>query len=89
MAVTTDAHAAEPQPAAVHLGESWTTKRARLNALQRHRSPGDPEVEAARRELREARATEYIKRLVDDAPPLTPEQRDRLALLLRGGSTPA
>ncbi len=28
----------------------------------------------------------YIKRLVDDAPPLTPEQRARLAILLRTDS---
>lgn len=28
---------------------------------------------------------DYVHELVDQAPPLTPEQRDRLALLLRGG----
>lgn len=28
---------------------------------------------------------EHIARLVDAAPPLTPEQRDRLAVLLNGG----
>ncbi|HEU0102277.1 MAG TPA: hypothetical protein VFR07_08145 [Mycobacteriales bacterium] len=27
---------------------------------------------------------EYVERLVDAAPPLTAEQRDRLAVLLRG-----
>lgn len=27
---------------------------------------------------------DYIRRTVDAAPPLTPEQRDRLAILLRG-----
>ena len=26
---------------------------------------------------------DYIKKIVDSAPPLTPEQRDRLAVLLR------
>ena len=43
-------------------------------------------------ELRELRAefaalklAEYIARVVAEAPPLTNEQRDRLALLLRGG----
>lgn len=30
------------------------------------------------------RAEDYIRQLVDSAPPLTDEQRDRLALLLRG-----
>ena len=29
---------------------------------------------------------DYIKRVVDEAPPLTPAQRDRLAVLLRGGA---
>ncbi len=29
------------------------------------------------------RAEDYIRRLVDTAPPLTDEQRDRLAILLR------
>jgi hypothetical protein len=28
----------------------------------------------------------YVQRVVDRAPELTPEQRDRLALLLRGGA---
>jgi hypothetical protein len=28
--------------------------------------------------------TEMIARLVDQAPPLTPEQRERLALIIRG-----
>jgi hypothetical protein len=29
----------------------------------------------------------YIDKLVDEAPPLTPQQRDRLATLLRPGPT--
>lgn len=31
----------------------------------------------------------YIKRMLDDAPPLTAAQRDRLALLLRRNPRPA
>lgn len=31
------------------------------------------------------RLAEHIRRIVDEAPPLSPEQRDRLATLLRGG----
>lgn len=31
---------------------------------------------------------DYIKKLVDSAPPLTLEQRDRLAVLLRPDSQP-
>lgn len=48
----------------------------------------DPAVRQKRAKLaRAAQSTTdyYIKKLVDAAPPLTPEQRDRLALLLRGG----
>ena len=48
---------------------------------------GRPAVEM--RELRAAFAAEklaeYIQRVVDEAPPLSLAQRDRLALLLRGG----
>ena len=36
-------------------------------------------------EIRTARLADHIRSTVDDAPPLTVEQRDRLALLLRGG----
>jgi hypothetical protein len=69
---------------------SWTHERGRLNALQRHRPADDPEIEIARRDLRAARLEHYIRKAVDAAPPLTPAQRDRLALLLRQpGSTPA
>jgi hypothetical protein len=40
-----------------------------------------------RREYLELKLTDYITRTVDSAPPLTAEQRDRLASLLR--PTPA
>lgn len=47
---------------------------------------GDHErAEELRRELNEAVAEAYIQRLIDSAPPLTQEQRDRLARLLRTG----
>jgi hypothetical protein len=57
--------------------------RNRLNALSRYRAPDDPDVAAARRDLRAARAEEYIRKIVDAAPPLTAEQRARLAAILR------
>lgn len=38
-----------------------------------------------RREPRRAATATHIKRVVDEWPALTAEQRDRLALLLRGG----
>jgi plasmid maintenance system antidote protein VapI len=41
----------------------------------------------ARRAARMRAAEERIRKIVDGAPPLTAEQRDRLALLLRGGAS--
>lgn len=65
---------------------SWTAERARVASLTRSRNPDDPELVDARRNLRAERLAEHIRRTVEVAPPLTPEQRDRLALLLRGGA---
>ena len=50
-----------------------------------------PQADATelRRALAASRLADYITRVVDSAPPLTNEQRDRLALLLRGGSNAA
>lgn len=65
---------------------SWTAERARVASLSRSRTPDDPDLLEARRNLRAARLAEHITRVVDEAPPLTTEQRDRLAILLRGGA---
>ena len=54
-----------------------------VGALQRHHGPDDPRLADARRDLRAAELEEHVRRIVDDAPPLTAEQRDRLAALLR------
>lgn len=55
----------------------------RANALQR----GDTETaDLAGRDLRAAMLAEYIRQVVDQAPPLTDEQRVRLAGLLVGGA---
>lgn len=62
---------------------SWTTERARVASLSRSRTSDDPELVAARLRLKAARVEEYIARVVDEAPPLSPEQRDKLAALLR------
>jgi hypothetical protein len=43
-------------------------------------------LERARREHRFRAAEQRIRKIVDGAPPLTAEQRERLALLLRGGA---
>lgn len=65
--------------------------RARLSGLHngrgKNRPPDAPELVAARQALKDAREKAeldaYIKRLVDAAPPLTPEQRAKLATLLK------
>jgi len=68
---------------------SWTQERARVASLSRSRTPDDPDLVNARRNLKAERLADYIARVVDAAPPLTPAQRDRLALLLRPGGDAA
>ena len=67
------------------MSTTWTSERARVAALTRSRPADDPDLLAARRDLRCERLADYIQRTVDAAPPLTAAQRDRLATLLRGG----
>jgi hypothetical protein len=62
---------------------SWTSERASIAAHSR--AGNHAAADAARRRLKAVKAEEYIRHLVDSAPPLTPEQRDRLAVLLRRG----
>ncbi len=64
---------------------TWTVERARLASLTRSRTADDPDLVAARRDLRAARLEDHIARVVAEAPPLTNEQRERLALLLTQG----
>ena len=59
------------------------SERARVASLSRSRTPDDPVLIAARRNLHAERLAMYIKQVVNAAPPLTSEQRERLALLLR------
>lgn len=60
--------------------------RARLAAARR-RHPNTAETEGLARDFRAIRLAEHIRRVVDFAPPLSPEQRDRLAVLLRGAGS--
>lgn len=62
---------------------TWTSERARVASLSRSREPTDPDLVDARRNLRAARLEDYIRKVVDAAPPLTAEQRSRLAVLLQ------
>ncbi len=60
--------------------------RARVAALSRYRTSDDAELSSARAELRTAAAEDYIRRLVEAAPPLNAEQKSRLGALLQGGT---
>ena len=64
---------------------SWTVERARVASLSRSRAADDPELVKARTNLKAERLADHIRNVVDEAPPLSAEQRDRLAVLLRGG----
>jgi len=58
--------------------------RATVASLTRSRKADDPDLGAAREQLREAQLEDYIRKTVDGCPPLSPEQQDRLVVLLRG-----
>lgn len=69
---------------------SLAARRAEIARLarQKQRLGDDPQISAKITErtsaYKEAKLAEYIHKLVDAAPPFSAEQRDRLALLLRG-----
>lgn len=64
------------------MSSTWQHERGRVASLTRSRPPDDPELIEARRNLRAARASEYVQQLVASSPPLTQEQRSHLAALL-------
>lgn len=57
--------------------------RAKVGALSRSRTPDDAELVAAKADLAKAKIDARIDELVAAAPPLTDEQRTRLAELLK------
>jgi hypothetical protein len=64
---------------------TWTQARSELALLHRNHPHDEEAIAAARQRYRVARTEAYIRRLVDEAPPLTREQLDQLAALLRPG----
>ena len=60
---------------------SWTKTRSDI-AHAKRRDPNADTTEL-RRQLKAERLAEHIARVVAEAPPLSSEQRDRLAALLR------
>lgn len=67
--------------------ESWTHHRARVASLSRSRAHDDPELAGAKQSLKAAKMADYIERALATAPPLTEEQRLRIARLLQGGAS--
>lgn len=61
--------------------------RARVASLSRSRPHDDPDLIAARRDLAAANLGEFIAKTLDTAPPLTDDQRRRLAGLFAGGAS--
>jgi hypothetical protein len=57
--------------------------RGRVAALTRSRDKNDPELLSARRDLAADVIAQHAARVVAKAPPLTDEQRDRIAAILR------
>jgi hypothetical protein len=62
---------------------SWTHERGRVAALTRSREPDDPELVEARRNMRAERLAVYIQKCVEQSPPLSEAQIDRLTALFR------
>lgn len=62
---------------------TWTQERARVAALSRDRAPDDPELLTARQRLKAARLEDHVRKTVESWPPLTNEQLDHVAALLR------
>lgn len=64
----------------------WTKTRSQIAHAKRH--DPDADVTALKQQLKAERLEEHVARVVAEAPPLTPEQRDRIAALLQGGAAP-
>jgi hypothetical protein len=62
---------------------TWKQDRARLARKSKDLPAKHPELIELRRELRAKRLAEHIERVISEAPPLSDEQRTRLAELLR------
>lgn len=59
--------------------------RGRFAALNRYREDDDPELIEAQRDLAAEVLAKHVAKVVADAPPMTPEQRDRIAAILHSG----
>lgn len=58
-----------------------TGPRAKIAALSRSRTPDDPELVDARRDLAAATLYEHVQKVLAKAPDLTPEQKTAIRAL--------
>lgn len=65
--------------------QTWQQQRGRIAALSRSRTPEDAELVEARAQFKADRLADHVRRVVATAPPLTPDQVDRIAAILRTG----
>ena len=69
--------------------EAHSLKQMRADIARASKRTGDP-ISAAnkRRDYAAAKLEDYIRRVVETAPPLTPDQRSHIAALLQSGGDP-
>ena len=60
--------------------------RARRGGIKFGRPDDEAALAKARRDLRAELLAEHVERVVEEFPPLTPAQLDRIAALLRAGT---
>lgn len=71
-------------PATGYKGSPLAKKRSAVAVAAR---TGDPErIRTARRDYAAEKIAAYVEKVVDSAPPLTDNQRERIAALLRAGA---
>lgn len=63
---------------------AWTHTRSAI-AVAKRKNP-NANVAELQVQLKAERLAAHIEQVVNSAPPLTPEQRDRIAALLRNGA---
>jgi hypothetical protein len=81
--------ASTPEAAGTMADPAYRSRRARLAATARHH-PDQPDLlDDERRYFKASAAERYVRDLVDGLPPLTTEQRARLAALLHPGADDA
>jgi hypothetical protein len=70
------------QSASASEPRTWTKARSQLANATKSHGANSPEAQQARQHLKALRLEEHVRRVIAQAPPLTDEQRTRLAELL-------